>query len=100
MRLAQGISMEKHRAGSKVEGELAAPISAFAETIAPRGARVLAEVSEKAGEGISLRATRIELKSGKSYDIASDEPVLRVEKVPAESLVGFRLRTPVQVTVE
>jgi hypothetical protein len=93
VRLAEGVSAQRSPAGSSVEGELAAPIAAFTETIAPRGSRVVAVVGET---GDTLRATRIELKGGKSYEITSDEP----EFPKADALVGFRLRNPVQVTVE
>jgi hypothetical protein len=93
VRLSETVSARKNPAGSTVEGELAAPIAAFAETIAPRGSRVVAVVGET---GDTLRATKIELKGGKSYEITSDEP----EFPKADALVGFRLRNPVQVTVE
>lgn len=100
VRLNEGLSADKNPAGSEVRGELAAPISAFAETIAPRGSKVFAVVGAPGPEGLTLRATKIQLKNGKSYEIASDEPHVRPEGIPAESLVGFRLRNPVQVTVE
>ena len=100
VRIPQGISSQKNPTGSSVEGELAAPISAFTETIAPRGSKVMTVVGDTSREGITLRATRIDLKGGKTYYIASDEPQLRAQGIPAEALVGFRLRNAVQVTVE
>jgi hypothetical protein len=111
VRIPKSISSQRNLAGSTVEGELAAPIAAFAETIAPRGARVTAVVAdaindERTGSRISLRATRIDLKGGKAYHILSDEPEFHAAaprsaaEIPAESLIAFRLKTPVQVTVD
>ena len=100
VRIPNGVSSQKNPAGSNVEGELAAPISAFAETIAARGAKVMTVVGGSPDDGITLRATRIDLKGGRSYYIASDEPQFRAQVIPAEALVGFRLRNPVQVTVD
>jgi len=100
VRIPQGVSSQKNPTGSSVEGELAAPISAFTQTIAPRGSKVMTVVGDTSRDGITLRATRIDLKGGKTYYIASDEPQLRAHGIPAETLVGFRLRNPVQVTVD
>ena len=87
--------------GSTVEGELVAPISAYTETVVPRGTKVVTEVSDSATKGdtqVSLRATQIRLKNGKVVNISSDEP--RVVADSGEKLVSFRLINAVQVTVE
>jgi hypothetical protein len=86
-----------------VEGELAAPISAFTETVVPRGAKVVTQVSQalaasKGEAQISMRATQIRLKNGEVVNISSDEA--KVIADPGEKLVSFRLANPVQVKVE
>jgi hypothetical protein len=86
--------------GSTLEGELAAPISAYTETVVPRGTRVVTEISDpaKGDTQVSVRATQIRLKNGKVVNISSDEP--KVVADSAEKLVSFRLTNAVQVTVE
>ncbi len=85
--------------GSTLEGELVAPIAAYTETVVPRGARVVTEMSEPVGKGeVVVRATQIRLKNGKVVNISSDEP--KVVADSAEKLVSFRLTNAVQVTVE
>ena len=87
--------------GTTLEGELVAPISAYTETVVPRGARVVTEISDSTAKGdahISLRATQIRLKNGRVVHISSDEP--RVVADSGEKLVSFRLINAVQVTVE
>lgn len=86
-----------------VEAELAAPISAFTETVVPRGARVVTEVSSaiaatKGESQVSVRATEIRLKNGEVVKISSDEAKVLADS--GEKLVSFRLTNPVQVKVE
>ena len=100
-RFAVMIPSKGSGSGSTLEGELVAPISAYTETVVPRGARVVTEMSAAPAKGdtqVSLRATQIRLKNGKVVNISSDEP--RVVADSGEKLVSFRLTNAVQVTVE
>ena len=134
VRIPKPVSSSRYGTGSTIEGELAAPIAAFGETIAPRGTPVIAVVSDSTAGAtvnglaeIALRATQLRMNGGVLLNISTDEPrfyaperpareILTVDVssagatgvegarngpavIPAEYLIGFRLRNPVQVSV-
>ena len=103
--------------GVQVEGELAAPISAFTETVFPRATTVVAIMSTEGGD-VTIRATKFKVAGGTVLDVTSDAPRLAPSAkqagvvgggemmsigsnaVLSETLVAFRLKEPLQVTIQ